>query len=156
MADEPVMANRRDRPSALRLILATIASGAGGSLLLAFVFVALKIVSDGGGIRDFLVGMMLYGTIALAFALPAAGLLGLPLYLLLHRLGKLRRRSMLIGGGVIASVPFVVLTVPRTAASPIIGEDPFGVVMLSAILFIAGVFAAALFWKLAGLRSQGE
>lgn len=99
MADESVMANRRDRPSALRLILATIASGAGGSLLLAFVFVALKIVSDGGGIRDFLAGMMLYGTIALAFALPAAGLLGLPLYLLLHRLEKLRRRSMLIGGG---------------------------------------------------------
>lgn len=56
----------------------------------------------------------------------------------------------------IASVPFVVLTVPRTTASPIIDEDPFGVVMLSAILFIAGVFAAALFWKLAGLRSQGE
>lgn len=143
-------------PGLMRLILATLAGASIGALLLAAVFVGLKLAGEGFSLVGLAAGMALYGSIALAFALPASLLLGLPLFLLLRRFGRLSQPILLLCGGLIASVPFTAFSLQAgPTSSPLDGQFA-GIVMLSGLLFLAGGAATALFWRFAGLDREAR
>lgn len=64
----------------------------------------MKIEADEGSLNEFLIGMLLYRSVALILAAPTSQFRGLPIVLRLHRLGTPRRRCLLVGGGLIEGV----------------------------------------------------
>lgn len=72
------------RPSLARTLLAFIVAPVVTSLSVAALFTAVSLQETG----DIGIGLVLYGSIALLFALPSVIVVGTPAYLLLRRAGR--------------------------------------------------------------------
>lgn len=138
---------REHRPGWGLVIVSLTAAAIICSALLALIFTFLKLAQEGEGSQSLLTGLILYGSVALLFALPVALLLGGPLYWLLSRRRTPSRSVLALVAGILAAVPFLLFA--SVGMTP--GEGLAGLIPLTALLFSVGAAGGLIFALVAGL-----
>lgn len=143
MTTQTITPGRR-KPSLARTLLAFVAAPVVTSLLVAALFTAIAMQETG----EIGIGLVLYGAIALLFALPAVIVVGAPGYLLLRRAGRDTTLGLVLLGAATGLVGMGLISWWTSSSVGLAGVLP--------VIGMAGVAGAVGGWVFALVRGPRD
>ncbi len=142
MTTQTIAPDRR-RPSLVRTLLAFIAAPVATSLLVAALFTVVAMQETG----EIGIGLVLYGAIALLFALPAVIVVGAPGYLLLRRARGDTTLGLVLLGAATGLIGMGLISLWTSSAVGVAGVLP-----VIGMAGVAGAFGGWIFALVRGPR----